>query len=115
MKYILPFLILIILSCELSTRLTEGQWSGGLTPMNHPDITNPLVFDVKYEGTTLVSLEIQTQNPTVTRDTLFYSFNEPEEQVPLNCELAMDSVTEYSGRCTDADGKWAHFTMIAPK
>lgn len=123
MNYILSFIfVMILFSCETSTRLVEGPWRGGLTPMHHPEMTNPLVFEVRYEGNTLAidimgqdSIVVHTQNPSLRRDTLLFSFNEPEKQIPLRCVLARMNESEFAGRCTDPKGQWARFTMRAPK
>ena len=103
--------------------LDEGRWSGYLTPMNHPEMQNPVSYEVSYENSDLdIQLigpgaePVQTMNPHVEGDTLYFSFNEPEEGVTLECRLASLSEGEaaFKGRCSDPSGKWALFAMIPP-
>lgn len=89
--------------------------------MNHPEMENPVSYKVTYTDDRLsISILdpggalIPTNAPRLEGDTLFFSFNEPEEQVLLNCVLAKNNKKEYSGRCQDSEGKWAQFTMIPP-
>lgn len=125
MKYslllIIPFFILF--ACESSPQLEEGYWGGTLTPMNHPDVANPMGYEVSYKDNLLTinvigpdSSLIPTRNIRTENDTLYFQFNEPEEQVTLDCALARhESADEgFAGRCTDESGKWARFTMIPP-
>lgn len=114
-------LFLLIMACSSSPSLQEGRWTGTLTPMNHPEIQNPVAYNVSYPDNRLsISVlgpggeEIPTQNPRLQRDTLFFSFNEPEEQVLLDCALARKSDNTFGGRCSDSEGKWAEFTMEPP-
>ena len=107
---------------RLPDRLAEGRWSGTLTPMNHPEMENPIAYDVGYEGDDLrIDLvgpdgaALPTRDVRLTADTLFFVFDEPEENVPLRCALARDETDHLAGRCTDASGKWARFTMQPPE
>lgn len=130
MKYLfLAFtllLSLLLITCEGGTesttpQLAEGRWTGTLTPMNHPDMQNPIGYEVGYPGD---SLRIQIVGPSLTAiptyrprlqgDTLYFAFDEPEEQVRLNCALAGTPSEGFAGRCVDATGKWARFMMRPP-
>lgn len=105
-----------------SSRLQEGQWTGGLTPMNHPDMSMPLAYDVGYEGDALTlalsgpgGMEMPARDVALQGDTLHFVFDEPEEGVPLQCALGRQAAAgSLEGRCTDAEGKWARFTMTPP-
>lgn len=108
-------------ACGGSAGLQEGRWTGDLTPMNHPDRTSPIAYDVDYStGKLSIALvgpdggAIPARDARLDADTLRFSFNEPEEGVPLRCALGGDGAGGFSGRCTDADGKWARFTMRPP-
>lgn len=96
----------------------EGTWTGTLTPMNHPDTATPLTYEMQSEdGTLLIDLiadetMLPTRDVHMEGDTLFFAFNEPEADVPLQCALGRDG-SEFTGRCADASGKWARFTMPA--
>ena len=100
--------------------LQEGTWTGGLTPMNHPDRVMPLTYQVsRVEGQWSIVLKNgETQTPTraltIEGDTLSFVFNEPEENVELTCAFGRQADASYAGRCADAEGKWAHFTMTPP-
>lgn len=101
--------------------LQEGTWTGGLTPMNHPDRVLPLTYEVSRADDGSLSLTLgsgDTQTPTrdviLDGDTLSFVFNEPEENVELTCALGRQADAGYAGRCTDAEGKWGHFTMTPP-
>lgn len=121
-KLHLLILILFLSTCTSQSRLEEGRWTGTLSPMNHPEIDNPVAYEVSYSDDELsVSVlgpggeTITTQNPVFEGDTLFFSFNEPEEQVLLNCALARTNGMSFEGRCSDTEGKWARFTMEPPQ
>lgn len=117
-------LIGILVSCQSSPQIEEGYWTGTLTPMNHPDLSNPMGYEVSYEDDSLTiqivgpdSSLVTVYNTRVENDTLFFQFDEPEEQVTLDCMLAsQENPNEgFAGRCTDESGKWARFTMIPPR
>ena len=136
MKYFILFLACMIAACEPRTETAEmlpeaagaeaptletGTWTGGLTPMNHPDMTMPMTYDVRRDADGLaISLAGEQGEMTPTHDvaldgdTLRFAFNEPEENVLLTCALGRQADASYAGRCTDAEGKWAHFTMVPP-
>jgi hypothetical protein len=114
---------LLIFSCNTpgSKPISEGTWTGYLTPMNHPDMKNEVSYNVQYTNNELgIELKgpggqpIQTMDPHIKNDSLFYSFNEPEEGVTLTCKLAKSETGTFEGRCTDPSGKWALFSMIPP-
>jgi hypothetical protein len=70
--------------------LPEGTWTGTLTPMNHPEMNNPVAYDVRYvEDTLAIDLigpndsRIATRAVHLTADSLHYRFDEPEEGVTL--------------------------------
>jgi hypothetical protein len=116
-------LLCLLAACAPTTPapLPEGTWTGGLTPMNHPDVVSPLTYEVRRAGEelalTLVSEDVQTpaRDVEVAGDTLSFVFNEPEAGVLLTCALARQADASYAGRCVDAGGKWAHFTMKPPE
>lgn len=115
--------IVILISCQSSPQIEEGHWTGTLTPMNHPDMHNPIGYEVTFKNEGLIvqiigpdSSLIPTRNTRVENDTLYFQFNEPEEQVELDCKLGRQEnlYKGFVGRCTDESGKWARFTMIPP-
>lgn len=102
-------------------RLAEGRWTGGLTPMNHPDMVTPIAYDVAYEGDRLAltllgdgGTPMPAREVALHADTLRFVFDEPDAGRPLSCALARAPEGGFGGRCTDADGKWARFTMTPP-
>jgi hypothetical protein len=108
-------------ACQPSPPLDAGRWTGTLTPMNHPDMATPVAYDVRYDGGRLAvdligpnGTTTSTHAPRLVGDTLFFSFDEPEEQVRLDCALGRSDTGTYAGRCVDPSGKWARFTMVAP-
>lgn len=114
-------LALLLAACGSSSRLEEGRWTGALTPMNHPNMENPVTYDVSYAGDALAvylvgpgGATVPTRDLLLTADTLYFTFDEPEENVPLDCALGREE-DGFAGRCTDADGKWARFTMRPPE
>lgn len=115
-------LVCLLAGCGTSPGIEEGRWSGVLTPMNHPDMANPVAYDVRHEGG-LLAIDligpggegVATHNPRLEGDTLFFAFHEPEEQVRLECALGPDSMRGFAGRCVDASGQWARFTMEPPE
>lgn len=121
MKYLILPLLLLLVTCESDSKLQEGHWTGTLTPMNHPEMHNPVSYNVSYKEN-ILTIElvgpggnlIKTEKPRFQNDTLFFAFREPEEQMLLTCAFAEDSKTGFTGRCTDETGKWAQFTMQPP-
>ena len=102
-------------------RLPEGTWTGGLTPMNHPDMVTPITYDVAYDGDRLRLVllgpggaPMPARDAALRGDTLHLVFDEPDAGVPLECALARRPAGGFAGRCTDAEGKWARFTMAPP-
>lgn len=121
MKYLCLIFAGVITACSSSPELKEGHWTGHLSPMNHPEMAIPVDYEVTYSESGLNisiigsdGIAVETQNPHIEKDTLFFVFNEPEEQVRLACALARNDNRGFSGKCTDASGKWAQFTMVAP-
>ncbi|GAA5522743.1 hypothetical protein LQ318_13380 [Aliifodinibius salicampi] len=121
MKNILLVAVCLIVACSSTPELKEGHWTGHLTPMNHPEMSIPVSYEVAYTENGLDiniigsdGISASAQNPHIERDTLFFMFNEPEEQVTLECELARNNASGFSGECTDSSGKWAQFTMVSP-
>ena len=100
--------------------LQEGTWTGGLTPMNHPDMVLPLTYEVRriHGKLSITLIAEETRTPTralkIEDDTLSFIFNEPEENVELTCAFTRQADAGYAGRCTDAEGKWGHFIMTPP-
>lgn len=121
MKNLLFLSFCLISACTSSPELKEGRWTGHLSPMNHPEMSIPISYDVTYTDRGLDlsitgsnDIPVKTQNPYIAADTLFFVFNEPEEQVPLECALVRQSSGAFSGKCIDTSGKWAQFTMESP-
>jgi hypothetical protein len=121
MKKLFLFSFLCLAACNSSTELKEGRWTGHLTPMNHPELSIPVNFDGTHTErglkVTIIGsngVPAVTRNPHLKDDTLFFVFDEPEEQVRLECALARTDTMGFSGKCTDSSGKWAMFTMIPP-
>ena len=101
--------------------LPEGTWTGALTPMNHPEMANPVTYAVRYDdGALAIDLIGPNGSATTTRDvqleadTLRFAFDEPEEGITLRCALGGTAEHGFAGRCADASGKWARFTMAPP-
>jgi hypothetical protein len=89
--------------------------------MNHPEMANPVTYDVRYsEGTLAIDLigpggaQLQARAIRHTPDSLHFAFDEPEEGVTLQCALGHRADGHFDGRCTDAAGQWARFTMMPP-
>jgi hypothetical protein len=115
-------LLFTLAACGSPDRLAEGRWSGTLTPMNHPEMANPIAYDVGYEADALhiavvgpEDTALPTRGVRLTADTLYFAFDEPEENVPLRCALGRENADHFAGRCTDTAGKWARFTMQPPE
>ena len=121
MNRILLGALCLLAACSTSNTLEEGRWTGALTPMNHPEMANPVAYDVRYEGDALTidllgpgSEAIPTREVMFDGDTLRFVFDEPEEGVPLRCALGATDPGGFAGRCADAFGQWAMFTMLPP-
>ncbi|NBC64777.1 MAG: hypothetical protein GVY07_03805 [Bacteroidetes bacterium] len=123
-KFFALTLLLFITACRPNPDLKVGLWTGTLSPMNHPEMENPINYKISYPSGSLSidvispdSSIIPTRNVQFENDTLYFQFNEPEEQVSLNCALGRTKSQEghLSGRCTDPNGQWAYFTMIPPE
>jgi hypothetical protein len=89
--------------------------------MDHPEMANPVSYDVSYPGGVLaIALTgpggetIPTRAVRLDDDTLRFVFNEPDADLPLTCALGRDG-DGFAGRCTDPDGRWARFTMLPPR
>lgn len=122
MKVLTIFLLFVVTACDMSPTLKEGNWTGTLTPMNHPKMKNPVIYRVAYKKDKLTitivgpgGVPIPVRDPHINSDTLYFAFNEPEEQVLLHCALGQIKSQGFAGKCTDATGKWALFTMMPPK
>lgn len=119
-KLLLFFLAVLLAACAAPDTpvLKEGTWTGHLTPMNHPEMQIPLTYYVAPGPTLSIAPAdgepVAVRNLRAETDTLFFIFDEPDAGVPLACRLAHRPDGAYAGRCTDADGKWAVFTMIPP-
>jgi hypothetical protein len=116
-------LLLSTVACSNTSQpnLETGTWTGTLTPMNHPEMANPVTYAVDYpDGTLSIDLigpggaSLPTRSIHYTADSLHYAFDEPEEGVTLRCALGRQPNDGFAGRCTDANGQWAHFTMVPP-
>ncbi|MEM1056462.1 MAG: hypothetical protein AAGI52_13145 [Bacteroidota bacterium] len=120
MRFAPLLLFLALTACLPGNRLTQGRYTGTLTPMNHPDMQTPVTFDIAYERADLTIALVGPDGQTIpTRDVihappnLFFTFDEPEEGVTLRCVWARQEDDGWAGRCTDSEGKWARFE-IAP-
>ena len=119
--FVLVGLTLTACTAADSPGLKPGIWTGSLTPMNHPDVSTPLSYSVTMSDAT-VSIDIEgpggTSRPAraieILTDRLLFVFDEPEQDVELECNLALVDEGKYEGRCTDSEGKWAFFRMEAP-
>ncbi len=121
MRKLLGLALCALAACATPPQLEEGRWTGTLTPMNHPDMANPIAYDVRYVGNDLAvdligpdGATVPTRDIRLEADTLYFAFNESEANVPLQCALGRDETSGFSGRCADASGKWARFTMRSP-
>ncbi|NNF58106.1 MAG: hypothetical protein HKN04_07670 [Rhodothermaceae bacterium] len=101
--------------------IPTGTWTGTLTPQNHPDLHLPMTYTVEEcaEGLaiTLASAAGQAaeaREVRVTPDRIRFAFDEPEEDVPLTCDLRRDDDGAFAGRCMAANGTYATFTMEPP-
>lgn len=106
---------------EAPARLTEGTWTGDITPMNHPEMRSALLYQVSYEGERLnIVIEgadgqvLPTREANLRDDELTFVFTEPEANMLLTCSLERQLAGGFAGRCSDPDDKWARFTMIPP-
>ena len=105
-----------------SPGLKPGIWTGSLSPMDHLDVSTPLSYSVTMRDAA-VSIDIEgpdgTSRPAraieILTDRLLFVFDEPEEDVELECNLALVEEGKYEGRCTDREGKWAFFRMEEPR
>ena len=121
MKKSIVVLITLVAACSAQPALQEGTWTGGLTPMNHPDMVIPLTYAVsRVDGQWSIVLnnddrQTPTRAVTIEGNTLSFVFNEPEENAELTCTFVRQADAGYAGRCADAEGKWARFTMVPPE
>ncbi|MEO0557926.1 MAG: hypothetical protein AAF170_07060 [Bacteroidota bacterium] len=106
---------------EAPTRLAEGTWTGTLTPMNHPDQNTPMRYRVAYlEEDLSIEMDWPGGDALPARDAelqegmLTFGLIEPEGNASLQCNLARQPDGSFDGRCADAEGKWARFTMLPP-
>jgi hypothetical protein len=113
-------MLCVLISCS-NVDLQDGIWTGSFSPMNHPESVSPIMYDVTHRNDVLAitlvgpdSLLMRTRGLRLTPDTLYFVFDEPEAGVALECALARAKEDRYEGRCEDADGKWATFTMVPP-
>lgn len=120
---VLLALLLSAAACSSPDRaLPEGTWTGGLVPMNHPEMETPIAYLVRHQGDELVlslsgpdgSGTMATRAVRLAQDTLYFEFDEPEQNMPLRCALGRQLDGSFVGRCTDPSGQWARFSMIPP-
>jgi len=104
------------------TLLASGLWTGDLTPMNHPDMSTPLQFQVSHTEDALDiiiegpgDMRLRTRGTRIEGDTLRFNFIEPEAMVSLRCALGGAAETGYQGRCQDNTGQWAQVRMLPPQ
>lgn len=115
-------LVLAFAGCASSEQpLRAGTWWGALTPMNHPEMANPVSYDVSYpDGVLAIALTgpggetLPTRDLRLDGDTLRFVFDEPDAGLPLICALGRNG-DDFAGRCTDPGGQWARFTMLPPR
>ncbi|MDX1531809.1 MAG: hypothetical protein R3362_09815 [Rhodothermales bacterium] len=121
----LPSLLVVLPGLALAQPAEDvpaGTWTGTLTPMNHPDLHTPLVYEVGHEadGLTLAlgpaeaDVQVRAEDVRLDADALHFWFREPDAAVRLDCEFRRRDDGSYAGRCTDADGKYATLTMRPP-
>lgn len=110
--------VCLLAGCASSTALTPGRWAGTIAPMNHPDRTSSITYDVSYANSQIVidimgpdGTIVSTRSPALSGDTLRFEFDEPEQGETLTCALGRTVSGSYAGRCADRAGKWAWFTM----
>lgn len=117
------FMLGSLAACGTSSQpdLVAGTWTGTLTPMNHPEMANPVTYSVRYPDGTLAidpigpgGAALPTRAIRHTTDSLHFAFDEPEERVTLHCALGPQPDDGFTGRCTDTVGQWARFTMVSP-
>ena len=114
-------MLLVFFACASGNHLSTGVWQGTMTPMNHPDMITNLQFDISQEseGTRIEiwgpgGMIIPTQDVSVNRGHLSFTFLEPEQNVQLTCNFTGDNQSGFEGRCEDAEGKWAQFSLTPP-
>lgn len=117
MRFIL-FLTIILSSCSTTKKLPSGPWSGYFSSMDKPDNRINLKFEVNHQQENVSlqifgprGMDIQTNGVAMTKDTLYFSFNKMDQTGLLSCALKKVNKNYYYGRCTDAEGRWAVFTM----
>lgn len=67
MKFRLPAIRALVFfsACQSSPQqIAEGYWTGTLTPMNHPDMSNPMGYEVSYSEGAL-SIDVIGPDSTV--------------------------------------------------
>jgi len=89
--------------------------------MNHPEMSIPVNYDVVYTESGLAitiiganGVPARVENIYLKEDALLFTFNEPGEQVALECSLSKTEMNCFTGRCNDSSGKWAQFTLVHP-
>ncbi len=55
--------VYFLVGCQSNPKLEIGQWNGSLSPMNHPEMKNPLIYAVSYDDE---RLEIEIIGPNKT-------------------------------------------------
>jgi len=112
------FLAIMLTSCSTTQKLPSGLWSGYFSSMDKPDTQTSLSYEVDHrqENVSLQifgprGMNIQTKGIEMTKDTLFFSFSKMDQTGSLSCALKKVNKNYYYGRCTDAEGRWAIFTM----
>lgn len=121
MRRLAPLLLVgvVLMACPSgASRLQDGRWTGTLTPMNHPDMQTPIALDVRTTGGSIEIVILGPDGGTLPAreidfddDTLAFTFDEPEAGIPLRCDWTRQPDGGFAGRCTDPEGKWAHFEV----
>jgi len=114
----LLFLVVIMTSCSTTQKLPSGQWSGYFSSMDQPDNRTTLRYEVDHRQENINlqifgprGMNIQTNGIEMTKDSLFFSFDKQNLTGTLSCALKKVNKNYYYGRCADAEGRWAVFTM----
>lgn len=107
-------------SAEVPT-LEEGKWTGTAMPMGHPEQRTELTYRISntLDG---INMTIGTtfndgrpgRDVEMTVDTLYFVFDEHQQDVELHCALGLQPNGNYEGKCIDSDGKWTWFMMRPP-
>lgn len=113
---------LLGVGCADSDQIPVGRWSGYLTPENHPEMQQPIEYEVR-ESDGVLSIAILSpdgmrypaRRVQLFESTLTFDWTEPEGPTPLSCTLTEQPDGSYAGPCTDPNGQSARFVMVPPE